>query len=327
MHTILLHFLFCVLLFTNPVISSLGPTCSFKFVEYLPSEFEKIWFANVRQWQSSEEIFCNAVKSMESTIKLWIENAKKIPKVSLADSPSPIFSRFKYERTCQNLPNKTAAVYTYIEPLAVFLLDPRAICLSENLFGQYHYVFASSRDPAGIMANTTGRVFLFDFGASTWDAEEGSSQEFLFNTYKFRGLNPSRMLLWEAKPMEPEKVFTAVPGEVLGAYQYFNVPAILTEGDRRNPLEILRNICQKDDFVVIKLDIGNGRVEKKFIQQILLDEQLISLVDEMFFAHQVNFPPMIPFWHGTVDQTATLQDSYHLFLSFRTKGIRFHGWY
>lgn len=99
-----------------------------------------------------------------------------------------------------------------------------------------------------------------------------------------------------------------------------------TPRDARNPLEILRRIATPEDFVVLKLDIDTYPVEMAFIEQILSDDGLASLVDELFFEHHVTFEPLMPDWKKTAQPDASLEDSYEIFTRLRHMGIRAHGW-
>ncbi|PNW76504.1 hypothetical protein CHLRE_11g467646v5 [Chlamydomonas reinhardtii] len=132
--------------------------------------------------------------------------------------------------------------------------------------------------------------------------------------------------MWEVTKYNPAKLFDEVPDEAFHAYQYFNIPANLEPGNKKNPLEILRKIAHPDDFVLVKLDIDNSSLENAYIAQLLADPALLSLVDEMFFEHHVNFEPLWRNWGSSADKNLFLADSYKLFFSFRQKGVRFHGW-
>ena len=53
-----------------------------------------------------------------------------------------------------------------------------------------------------------------------------------------------------------------------------------------------------------------------FIRQLLNDTLAMSLVDEFFFEHHVNFQPMYPHW-GTTAEIMHLGDSYDIFVKVR----------
>lgn len=108
--------------------------------------------------------------------------------------------------------------------------------------------------------------------------------------------------------------------------QYFNYPASASAGDPSSPISILKRIAQPADFVVFKLDIDNGDVEGKILEQLLQDEDALKLVDEFFFEYHVCFDPMLGHWIGTFNPNKTLSDSYALFYSLRKKGLRAHSW-
>lgn len=179
-----------------------GHRCSFHFQEYLPSAFEQLWLSNSPSWGASAKAFCDAVKSQEAIInQLLIEaTIEKVMHPSTEEVPHEFLSRFKYLRNCSTgTPGtyKSTIMYSYIEPLATSLRQPASFCLGGDMLGRNHYLLSSGFDPTGIIANITGRVFMFDLGASTWaQGAGGSSQDFFYNTYKEHGLEINRMLMW-----------------------------------------------------------------------------------------------------------------------------------
>ena len=61
-----------------------------------------------------------------------------------------------------------------------------------------------------------------------------------------------------------------------------------------------------------------------FIEQLLSDTSISSLVDEFYFEHHVAFLPMQTWWGNKVN--GTLADSYDIFLRLRQLGVRAHAW-
>jgi len=320
-------FLLCIqLVFAQSLGRISDRICRFKFQEYLPSNYELLWLSNVKIWGASEKNYCKAILLQRKQIDRWLKEVNKLPLVVYENHSHPIMSRFRYVKKCPGM--QPVTVFSYIEPLAAGLRDPTYPCLTDKrLEARSHYVMASSGDPVGVVANVTGRVFILDLGASVWDEGfGGSSQQFLYESYKSRGLEPSRMLLWEMTKHDPGTLFDKVPKEAMHAYQYFNIAAKPDPKDPSNPLQILRKISKFNDFVAIKLDIDNGFVEDAFIHQLMHDLYSVKLADEVFFEHHVNFEPMLPSWKKTIHENLTLWDSYQLFSKFRHMGIRFHGW-
>jgi hypothetical protein len=49
-------------------------------------------------------------------------------------------------------------------------------------------------------------------------------QGWFVRSYERLGLPFDRLLLWEAAPMPPAKIYDKVPPAMLRKYQYFNIP-------------------------------------------------------------------------------------------------------
>lgn len=316
-----------VIIFLSSYAMSLELECAYEFIEYLPSALEFSWLANVGQWGASSESFCQAVQVQLPVLASWLKITRQgntfYP--TTRNDLDPIFSKFKYLKRCKS--ENSSFVYSYIEPLATSLRSPLSLCVSsEDILDRSHYVFASRYDPIAYVASLTRRIFYFDMGASTWNSGiGGNSQNFLYSVYQKNGLIFARMLLWEVEKRDPVDLFSQVPHEVFHGYQYFNIPVSI-EKDLRNPLEIMRKLTHRSDFVVLKLDIDNGIIENAILKQLMHDSELLALVDEVFFEHHVNFEPLIGAWGNTTDQSLTLSDSYQLMFFFRKAGVRFHGW-
>lgn len=172
------------------------------------------------------------------------------------------------------------------------------------------------------------RSFFFDLGASTYSAGMGgASQQWFVDGYTRRGIKFDRILAWEATLMFPSTVFEGMPAEVLDSVSYFNIPAETEPEATNNPLRILAEITNPEDFVVIKIDIDNSEVESSFLSQILSDRQISSRIDELYYEHHVTYSPVQwYFWKWSVDTGATLIESHKNFTALRQLGIRAHPW-
>mmetsp|Transcript_48529 Transcript_48529/g.155234 ORF Transcript_48529/g.155234 Transcript_48529/m.155234 type:complete len:106 (-) Transcript_48529:188-505(-) len=103
-----------------------------------------------------------------------------------------------------------------------------------------------------------------------------------------------------------------------------------------NPLNVMRAVALQGDFVVMKLDIDMNEVEKLLVFQILQSLDLQGLIDEFIWEHHVHRHPLEKAWKGSTGphesppsdpyRSATLEDSYQLFLALRKTGIRAHSW-
>jgi len=175
-------------------------------------------------------------------------------------------------------------------------------------------------------------MYYFDLGASTWKTGGGgASQSWIYAQYKWCTNtleNPSEpfdgLYMWEATPHTHAEIYNDIPASVQPLYNYFNEPA--STGKEGNPLDMIRKIVKKDDFLVLKIDIDNTTVETEFINQILASTELLGLVDDFFFEHHVNVEPLASCCWLTTNDKEKLSDTYKLFLQFRRAGARAHSW-
>jgi hypothetical protein len=107
---------------------------------------------------------------------------------------------------------------------------------------------------------------------------------------------------------------------------YFNIPASPERNNSQNPMNILKAIANKNDFVVFKIDIDNDPVEWELIKYILDDKNVSSLIDELYFEHHVNKHPVEFHGWGQKEKLMNTTESYKLFESLRKIGIRAHSW-
>lgn len=91
-----------------------------------------------------------------------------------------------------------------------------------------------------------------------------------------------------------------------------------------NPFTLIKQIATPEDFVLVKLDIDTPSIEGELVKQLISDKTLAGLVDEFFFEHHVDLPPMHPFWGHPLPNT--LADSYDIFSKLRHQGIHAHTW-
>ena len=220
-----------------------------------------------------------------------------------------------------------------IQPLVGSLRHPLFPCKDpERVLGDRGYMLLASsidapyRFPSRVGGTDKPKVHVFDLGASTFDQGlGGASQQWFVDKLESRGFLIDSYYAWEAAPLLAEEIYRRVPKALLPRYHYFNVPASSDVNDLANPLNTIKAVAKRDDYVVLKLDIDNSKVEMEFIEQILADSELHSLIDEFFFEHHVNFQPLNEYWR-TENETMQLEDSYKIFRRLRDLGIRAHGW-
>jgi hypothetical protein len=95
-------------------------------------------------------------------------------------------------------------------------------------------------------------------------------------------------------------------------------------GSPANPFTLLQQIATAEDFVLVKLDIDTPSIESVLVEQLRTDKTLLSLVDEFYFEHHVDLPPMRNFWGSPIP--GTLADSYRIFSELRHLGVHAHSW-
>ena len=90
---------------------------------------------------------------------------------------------------------------------------------------------------------------------------------------------------------------------------------------------IIRNTAKKSDYVLFKLDIDNGPIEKGTVDHLLSDDNDdLEWIDEFLWEHHVDNYIMGRWWGKAVDKTMSIADSYAYFLKLRQKGVRAHSW-
>ena len=181
------------------------------------------------------------------------------------------------------------------------------------------------------MGALSSRKWLFDAGASTYDAGAGgASQSWFVNTYRDRGFEFDRIIGWEAARTDPKEQWSSVPADIKRKTSWYNIPATKEIGGADNPLTFIKELTTPEDYVVFKLDIDAPAIEIALVQQIMGDPELLALIDEFYFEHHVTGSPMQ--WEGWGNlstnqaQLSDIQDSYELFSFLRSKGVRAHSW-
>lgn len=90
---------------------------------------------------------------------------------------------------------------------------------------------------------------------------------------------------------------------------------------------VIREKTRKEDYVLFKLDIDNGPVEKGTVDHLLSqDNDDLDWIDEFVWEHHVDNYIMDPWWGDTIDKSLTIADSYQYFLRLRQRGVRAHSW-
>jgi len=323
----------------NPIPLSTS-SCGKTFVRYRASELEASWKSMISKLKSDEiewEDGCDKIrqeleahKKTVSGIKLHA--ARKLGLPSLWSLSSSIY--------VDNCTGKEVSIP--IEPLVSFLRHPLAHCQTVKKAWWYNVIGGGNVDLSldksyllvpfvDELGAQSSRKWLFDAGASTYDAGAGgASQSWFVNTYRERGFEFDHIYGWEAARTDPKEQWSTVPADIKRKTSWYNIPATTGIGDADNPLTFIKALTKPEDFVVFKLDIDAPAIEIALVQQIIDDPQLLTLIDEFYFEHHVTGSPMQwDAWGNLSTNQAPLsdiQDSYEIFSFLRSKGVRAHSW-
>lgn len=168
----------------------------------------------------------------------------------------------------------------------------------------------------------------------------GPSQSWFDSQFLQRGVQfKGGMHLWEIQKFNKQQIYGHLPKHIAQKdYHYYNIPCSAEVGHKHNPLDLIKRTCKKSDFVVFKLDIDTPSVEIPLVRQLLVDDDAVALIDEMFFEYHVRekymgpewFGPAYPHdpknWWGGSSTNDDLEDAYKLFSQLRARGLRIHSW-
>jgi hypothetical protein len=84
-------------------------------------------------------------------------------------------------------------------------------------------------------------------------------------------------------------------------------------------------VARPEDYVLLKIDIDHSPTEMGIVDALLASDELLGLVDEVYFEHHVNVDPMNYHW-AMQGQRQRLADTYAVFGAFRRKGVLAHSW-
>lgn len=302
--------------------------CGYR-MEYHPSKWESYWHENIGALQSQDnnwKVACDYIAKWEKEKvaeyeRMWNRRQFWTLKDILdEDWDKDLFSYHAMIDNCSN--NVTMRIP--IEPLVGALRHPAYPCFRNKrhnknwIFTTYDFEF----EPHGFGF----RKYLFDLGASLYDAGPGgASQHWFVDTYKARGIEFDRILGWEVKPHSDPQIYEGMPQEIVDVMSYYNLPADTGTNAKHNPLRIMRSIATVQDFVVVKIDIDHSATEMALVQEILEDNALSALIDELYFEHHVMMSPMNACcWR--YNNQGDVKSSHELFAKLRRRGIRAHSW-
>jgi hypothetical protein len=171
----------------------------------------------------------------------------------------------------------------------------------------------------------TSRTVLIDMGASLdFHSGETSPAVYLTELYRKFGFSFDHIYAYEVTPKVPASVFQKVPDHLMAAYHWINVGVESDPTSSLNPLKMILDNFNEDDFIVVKLDIDTSFIEVPLAKQLLNDKKLPGLVDQFYFEHHVKLGELAGSWKQTMN--GSVRDSLELFIGLREAGVPAHSW-
>ena len=169
------------------------------------------------------------------------------------------------------------------------------------------------------------KIVLIDMGAALdFHESEDSPAMYLTKTYRKFGFYFDHIYAFEIEPKNSKTVYDRVPDELMASYHWINLGVDANTESKFNPLHsILRNF-DKDDLVIVKLDIDTPFIEVPLANQLLNDAILSDLVDQFYFEHHVHLGELARNWGPSMH--GIIKSSLELFRGLRKNGVAAHFW-
>jgi hypothetical protein len=211
----------------------------------------------------------------------------------------------------------------FVEPLIPAMRHPE-FCFNETFLLDPGYLVHDF----GAMCRKlkrTSRTVLIDMGASLdFHSGETSPAVYLTELYRKFGFSFDHIYAYEVTPKVPASVFQKVPDHLMAAYHWINVGVESDPTSSLNPLKMILDNFNEDDFIVVKLDIDTSFIEVPLAKQLLNDKKLPGLVDQFYFEHHVKLGELAGSW--TRSMKGSIRDSLELFIGLREAGVPAHSW-
>jgi len=209
----------------------------------------------------------------------------------------------------------------FVEPLTTPMRHP-SFCWNTSYVLNINYLIHDFERMCQTLKPTSRRVFL-DIGADL--SRENGPVLKLLDLYSKFGFEFDHIYGIEMKFTEPSKVYKdQLPEKYLASFHWINTAANATKDAKLNPLYSIINKFDKDDLIIVKLDIDHAETEMPLATQLLEDERFHNIVDHFYFEHHV-FLGEIARWWGK-HMKGSIKDSFEIFSSLREKGIASHFW-
>lgn len=295
------------------------PVCAWHFERYVPSTLELHWSRNILTLQ--DEVCEHSNNDAPLSMAKWIAITSQSKVSSVKKLPDSVFSYLVYTNNCTG-----EADYDHIEPLAGLLRHPYFCLSGEKFVVDKNYLMVSWNISRRQAQGT--KSYLFDMGASLFDeGGGGASQAWFTSEYERVGVRWDGIFAYEQIGYHPADVFARIPPQLKPVYHWYNIPVSAEVGHADNVWEHVKAVANRNDYVVVKLDIDNTLLEEALVAQMVGPggNDLLQLIDEFYFEHHVHTRPMDIYW-GTQNSPSRLADSYALLSKLRSRGVKAHAW-
>lgn len=323
---------------------------TWKFIKYVPSDWEKYWYSNIERFQYEVCSVLSRAEQINKTIDtlLRITSLQK----SIFDKSTrtlPVDQHFSQMHYQSENGSEVLTAIQSIEPLIGLIRDPLTMCphvssVPPDLYLEGEFALQSKRylllapsSPyriSGSSVSTTVSVIppwlykpgslkiLIDIGSSYFQSRNGNTAEigtkWFYDYFKAKDIQFDRIIAFEYQPLDTRRVWNELPDDVFPIYTFINV-GVEEKESKYNPWKMVEAIAKPSDYVVLKLDIDKPPLESALMKQLLADSNRAKyLIDELFFEK-----------HVSADKNSKedkLKDSYDLFTKLRQLGVRMHGW-
>jgi len=296
-------------------------------VVYTPAPWEVDFVTNMPRIQDGTQEWaagCAKMRSHRSLIDEWLRlvNGQYRGAALPSSFDKEAMSYFTTTTTC---PGELPRVEVEpIEPLVGFLRHPMTWCIDHSWEYMLRKEYLLLGSPASV---GSGRKFFFDVGASTFlHGAGGASQSWFAKIYEtVLNVNFDRIIAWEYGGSQVDRL-SETPFEYLVNTSYFVIPASGELDACHNPLNFIRKLCHKDDYVVFKLDIDTPGIESAIVDQLVNDPRVAGLVDEFFYEDHAAKNPMEYHGWGRQPKDHDMAKSIQIFSKLRALGVRAHSW-
>jgi hypothetical protein len=170
----------------------------------------------------------------------------------------------------------------------------------------------------------TSRTVFIDMGAALDYHSDLSPAVYVTSVYQKFGFKFDHIYAYEISEKNPDDVYGQIPDQLKPSYHWYNVGVEANISSSKNPMKMLLDEYDENDFVVVKLDVDTHSVEQPMVENILANERLLSLIDVFYFEHHVHLKESAPYWDTSM--VGTVEDSLQLFAALRERGVASHYW-